>query len=101
MGHPYRRAGLAGWRIWEDAKLADCYRHSLSLTEEVDAASIVFPAISCGVYGFPLGQAADIAVREVRGYLKAHPESFLQRVVFAVSMMVPWLFIGRRWPMRG
>ena len=52
--------------------LASCYRESLELAVEHDAKTIAFPAISCGVYGFPVEKAAPIAVREVAGFLEAH-----------------------------
>ncbi len=42
--------------------LADAYRNSLSLALEHDCSSIAFPAISCGVYGYPLAEAADVAL---------------------------------------
>lgn len=46
----------------EPELLAACYRSSIELAREVDARSIAFPAISCGVYGYPLPEAARIAV---------------------------------------
>jgi len=46
--------------------LASCYRTALELARQHQARSIAFPAISCGVYGYPLDEAAAIAVREVR-----------------------------------
>jgi O-acetyl-ADP-ribose deacetylase (regulator of RNase III) len=64
----------------EDSLLASCYRESLSLAAEVSARSIAFPAISTGVYGFPLERATRIAVREVRSGLERRRE--LERVVF-------------------
>lgn len=45
-----------------DATLASAYRSSLQLALDNDCKSIAFPAISCGVYGFPLERAAEIAV---------------------------------------
>jgi len=46
--------------------LASCYRSALALARQHQARSIAFPAISCGVYGYPLDEAAAIAVRETR-----------------------------------
>ena len=53
----------------EPELLAACYRNSLRLAAEQGARTVAFPAISCGVYGYPLDQAARIAVREVRRFL--------------------------------
>jgi O-acetyl-ADP-ribose deacetylase (regulator of RNase III) len=47
--------------------LASCYRQSLALAAESGVTTIAFPAISCGVYGFPADQASKIAVEAVRG----------------------------------
>ncbi|GGD34845.1 O-acetyl-ADP-ribose deacetylase [Sinisalibacter lacisalsi] len=58
---PVWRGGGAG----EAALLAACYRQSLALAEAAGCDSIAFPAISTGVYGYPAGLAAAIAVREV------------------------------------
>ncbi|HEX6959490.1 MAG TPA: O-acetyl-ADP-ribose deacetylase [Ferrovibrio sp.] len=49
--------------------LASCYRSSLTLAKQHRLASIAFPAISTGVYGYPLQAATEIAVREVQGWL--------------------------------
>ena len=46
--------------------LAACYRHSLALADENGASSIAFPAISTGVFGYPVEEAAGIALRAVR-----------------------------------
>lgn len=53
----------------EPELLAACYRNSLRLAADNGARTIAFPAISCGVYGYPLDEAARIAVREVREFL--------------------------------
>ncbi|MDS4070275.1 MAG: O-acetyl-ADP-ribose deacetylase [Candidatus Competibacter sp.] len=53
----------------EPELLAACYRNSLRLAIERGLRTIAFPAISCGVYGYPPDQAARIAVREVRAFL--------------------------------
>lgn len=57
----------------EPALLASCYRQSLQLAVEQAVRTIAFPAISCGVYGYPLDEAAHIAIREVRNFL-AHDD---------------------------
>lgn len=59
---PVWRGGGSG----EAELLASCYRRSLELADEVGAASIAFPAISTGAYGFPAGKAARIAVDTLR-----------------------------------
>jgi O-acetyl-ADP-ribose deacetylase (regulator of RNase III) len=58
----------------EDALLASCYREAIRRAREVAAASIAFPAISTGVYGFPLERAAGIAVRTVRAAMAEAPQ---------------------------
>ena len=52
----------------EPELLASCYRSSLQLAFEHGVRTIAFPAISCGVYGYPIDQAAAIAVREVTAF---------------------------------
>ena len=58
-----------GGRQGEDDALAACYRNSLTLAAQHGVQTIAFPAISTGVYGFPVDRAATIAVREVRAFL--------------------------------
>ena len=53
--------------------LASCYRKSLSLAVSLGARTVAFPAISCGVYGYPIEQAAKITVREVTTFLRGEP----------------------------
>jgi len=55
-----------GGHLGEPELLASCYRHSLGCADEVGARSVAFPAISTGVYGYPIGLAAEIAVSTVR-----------------------------------
>lgn len=57
-----------GGREGEPELLARCYRESLRLAIEHDVRSIAFPAISCGVFGYPPELAADIAVRTLRAH---------------------------------
>jgi len=62
--------------VWRGGKqkeaqmLASCYRNSLKLAEENNLKSVAFPAISCGIYGYPLEEAAQIALHEAASYLK-------------------------------
>jgi O-acetyl-ADP-ribose deacetylase (regulator of RNase III) len=46
--------------------LARCYRNALALAEENGASSVAFPAISTGIFGYPIEEAADVALRTVR-----------------------------------
>jgi O-acetyl-ADP-ribose deacetylase len=55
--------------------LARAYRTSLELARSEGARSVAFPAISCGVYGYPTDQAATIALSTVRAWLDDHPDS--------------------------
>jgi O-acetyl-ADP-ribose deacetylase len=55
----------------EDRLLAACYRNSLALAQQYDVKTIAFPAISTGVYHFPLDRATKIAVSEVQQFLQA------------------------------
>lgn len=61
--------------------LASCYRESLKLAMENKIRTIAFPAISCGVYRFPIEQAAQIAVRETCAFLAKN--SSIDKVIFA------------------
>ena len=65
----------------EPALLASCYRAAFALADAHAVRSVAFPAISCGVYGYPVREAAGIAVDEVRAALARG--SGVQRVVFA------------------
>jgi O-acetyl-ADP-ribose deacetylase len=58
----------------EDGLLESCYRNSLGLARGHRLASIAFPAISTGIYGFPLERATRIAVRSVTEELAAAPD---------------------------
>lgn len=60
--------------------LASCYRESLSIAAEKKLASIAFPCISTGVYGYPPNQACEVAIAAVRDFLRS-PGS-LQKVIF-------------------
>ncbi len=61
--------------VWRDGRhgepelLASCYRRALELADENSVRSIAFPAISCGVYGYPIDQAARVAVETIASFL--------------------------------
>jgi O-acetyl-ADP-ribose deacetylase (regulator of RNase III) len=74
---PVWRGGDQG----EAEVLASCYRRSLELAADHGLASIAFPAISTGAYGYPREAAAETAVRTVANFLSAAPHQ-LNRVVF-------------------
>jgi O-acetyl-ADP-ribose deacetylase (regulator of RNase III) len=59
----------------EPQKLASCYTTCLNLAAERDVKSISFPSISTGIYGYPLDEAAAIAVNTVAGWLRTHTGS--------------------------
>lgn len=66
---PVWRGGEHG----EEALLIACYRNALGLAAEVDARSIAFPSISTGIFGYPIEQAAHVAVSTVRAELARCP----------------------------
>jgi O-acetyl-ADP-ribose deacetylase (regulator of RNase III) len=79
------------FRYGNDAEaelLAACYRNSLALAAEHDLASIAFPAISCGVYGYPHAAAARIATREISAFLTREASSLrdVTLVAFDVAL---------------
>jgi O-acetyl-ADP-ribose deacetylase (regulator of RNase III) len=73
---PVWRGGTEG----EPELLASCYRRGLALAAEHGIRSIAFPAISCGIYGYPVDAATEIAVREVTAFLEEGAP--LDRVLF-------------------
>jgi len=75
---PVWQGGAAG----EPEQLAFCYRRSLALALERGVRTIAFPAISCGVYGYPMGLAAAIAVRECRRFTRE--SEAIEQIIFAL-----------------
>ena len=69
---PVWRGGGEG----EPELLADCYRNSLAVARENGVRTIAFPAISTGIYGYPVDQAGQTAVRTVIEELRAGPDAF-------------------------
>jgi len=76
-GGPVWRGGSHG----EAALLASCYRRVLELASAHGCGSVAFPAISCGVYGYPIAAATAIAVHEVGVF--AARDSTVKTVIFA------------------
>ena len=76
---PVYRDGRHG----EPELLASCYRKCLAMAEERDVRTISFPAIGTGVYGYPMEDAARIAIGEVKAHLE-NPEARLERVILVV-----------------
>jgi O-acetyl-ADP-ribose deacetylase len=70
-----------GGKANEAVLLANCYRNSLAIANQLGLGSIAFPGISTGVYRFPKAQAATIAVQTVQGFMETENQS-LQKVVF-------------------
>jgi O-acetyl-ADP-ribose deacetylase len=65
----------------EAQKLASCYRNSLQLAIAHGVKTIAFPAISCGIYGYPIPDAARIATDTVAAFLAGEPA--IEQVIFA------------------
>jgi len=65
----------------EPELLASCYRECFRIAQEKGLKKLAFPAISCGIYGYPIPEATAIAVRETRAALDANRE--IEKVIFA------------------
>jgi O-acetyl-ADP-ribose deacetylase len=74
---PVWRGGKRG----EPETLASCYRNSLQLAAENGIKTIAFPAISCGAYGYPISEAAQIAVTTTRDFLASNS---VDKVIFVL-----------------
>ena len=74
--------------IWHGGKheepetLANCYRNSLQLAAENGIETIAFPAISCGAYGYPIQEAAEIALKTTREFLAKTDK--IEKVIFVL-----------------
>jgi O-acetyl-ADP-ribose deacetylase (regulator of RNase III) len=73
--------------VWRGGKnrepelLASCYHSVFEIAREKGLKTLAFPAISCGIYGYPIPEATAIAVREARAALATNPE--IEKVIFA------------------
>ena len=75
---PVWRGGQRG----EPGTLANCYRNSLQLAVENEIKTIAFPAISCGAYGYPIPEAAQIALKATRDFLAT--DDSIDKVAFVL-----------------
>ncbi len=75
VGPSYQRRDL------DAEQLANAYRNSLALATQHGLKTIAFPAISTGIFGYPLNKATPIALQTVKQYLEQHPEIELVRFV--------------------
>ncbi|MEE8400505.1 MAG: macro domain-containing protein, partial [Desulfobacterales bacterium] len=67
----------------EDPRLlAACYHNSLQLATDHGIASVAFPAISCGVYGYPIAEATGVAIDTTCALLKSH--ATIEKVIFVL-----------------
>ena len=75
--------------VWRGGKhhepeiLANCYRNSLQLAVENEIKTIAFPAISCGAYGYPIPEAAQVAFKTARDFLAT--DDSIDKVIFVLS----------------
>ncbi|WP_024303709.1 O-acetyl-ADP-ribose deacetylase [Pseudogulbenkiania sp. MAI-1] len=85
---PVWHGGTAG----EAELLASCYHNSLQLAADHGLHSLAFPAISCGVYGYPLHAALTIACEAVAGWLQTHEHAIrlVQFVAYSPAIRQEW-----------
>jgi len=86
------------WRgggVNEAGLLASCYRSSLELAAEHQCKTVAFPAISCGVYGYPLPEAARVSLAAVRAFLafQSFPE-LVRWVLFDPAAYQAWFTVS-------
>ena len=77
----------SGGASGEPELLASCYRRSLALALAHRLRTIAFPAISCGVYGYPMELAAEIAVRECRRFAGEHESIAITFALFGAQVL--------------
>jgi O-acetyl-ADP-ribose deacetylase len=73
----------SGGNRGEAETLASCYRSSLEAAVQNGIKSIAFPAISCGAYGYPISDAAQIATKTVRDFVRANDQ--IEKVIFVLA----------------
>ena len=83
----------------EREQLASCYRESLRRAQEIDAKSLAFPAISCGIYGFPIEIASGIAISTA--IEECSLDGDIEEVVFACFSESDAAVYGKEFAERG
>jgi O-acetyl-ADP-ribose deacetylase (regulator of RNase III) len=86
-----------GGNASEAVKLASSYQSCLERADEKGLRSIAFCSVSTGIYGYPLDQAAGVALGTVLEYLETHPETTLTRVVFAMYQEPEYKAFTKAW----
>ena len=81
----------------EAVKLASCYRSCLEKADDKRLKSLAFCSISTGIYGYPINEAAPLALRTAMEYLDSHPETSLERVVFAMDDTTEYKAFSSAW----
>lgn len=82
--------------IWQDGRhgeadlLASCHRQSMALAAREGLRTVAFPAISCGVYGYPPDLAAEVAVSTLRETLERWPDIAVTLCAFSDAMVEHW-----------
>jgi O-acetyl-ADP-ribose deacetylase (regulator of RNase III) len=71
-----------GGKHHEPETLANCYRNSLQLAVQNEIKTIAFPAISCGAYGYPIPEAAQVALKTARDFLAT--DDSIDKVTFVL-----------------
>jgi O-acetyl-ADP-ribose deacetylase (regulator of RNase III) len=74
----------SGGRRGEADLLASAYRTSLDVAHAEGAGSVAFPAISCGIYGYPLDEAARVALDAIRSWLAAHTDHGISDIIIVL-----------------
>ena len=81
-GHVIHTVGpVYSGKASDPVKLSDCYRNSLDKAKENSLHSVAFPSISTGVYGYPMDEAADVAIKTVKSWLEDNAD-YDMRVIF-------------------
>lgn len=91
-----------GGSLGEPAQLASCYRSCLALARRHGCHTIAFPAISCGVYGYPLDEAAAVSIGTVRDDLKSSDSPrWVRWILFDPLALDAWWRVFAKPPLPG